>query len=448
MTSSFQHRQRRPLIWALAFLALARWAPADTVGDPASAAPAEITVAWVDRLLAEAQGRSPAIAAAGARAEAATAAVGGVRTWEDPVFTIGLALPTARGTKSSEDGNILYGVEQKLPVFGRPRLAREAAEAEAAQEKLGVAYETQKLRRDLRVALVELALADESVDLARQDLGWLEMTQAAVDQRYRVGKTSQVEWLKAQTERAQARDRLKTLVLQREHRQVGVNRLLNRDLNAPWPAVALPAASPPLVDDAALIAAAEEADPRLQVLRQDITRAETMARVTRQRRQPDIGIGVQGRNYSGDGGLREGLVTVSFTLPWLNARRYDQDFQRDRARMRASEFESADYALALRESLHRALIDLDAARRQVRLYRDELIPLTEQTLASARTAWENNLGRLQDLLEARRLLVDNRLVLAQALAEQGRLQAELCFRTGRADLAPFVRSPSASESTP
>lgn len=433
---------------AWVFLALARWAAADTAGDLAPAAPTEITAAWVDRLLAEAQERSPTLAAAGARAEAATAAVGGVRTWEDPVFTVGLALPTARGTKSSEDGNILYGIEQKLPVFGRPKLAREAAEAEAAQEKLGVAYETQKLRRDLTVALVDLALADESVDLARQDLGWLELTQAAVDQRYRVGKTSQVEWLKVQTEHAQAKDRLKTLVLQREHRQVGVNRLLNRKLDAPWPTVVLPAAPPALVEGEALIAAAEEADPRLQILRQDIARTEAMTRVTRQRRQPDIGIGVQGRNYSGDGGLREGLVTVSFTLPWLNARRYDQDLQRDRARMRASEFEMADYALALRESLHRSLIDLDAARRQVRLYRDELIPLTEQTLASARTAWENNLGRLQDMLEAQRLLVDNRLVLAQALAEQGRLQAELSFRTGRTDLALFTRSMPSSESTP
>ena len=31
----------------------------------------------------------------------------------------------------AEDGDILYGVEQKLPLFGRPGLARKVAQADA-----------------------------------------------------------------------------------------------------------------------------------------------------------------------------------------------------------------------------------------------------------------------------------------------------------------------------
>jgi outer membrane protein TolC len=83
-------------------------------------------------------------------------------------------------------------------------------------------------------------------------------------------------------------------------------------------------------------------------------------------------------------------------------------------------------------------VQLDAARRQALLYRDEIIPLTEQTLASASTAWENNLGLFQDVLDTRRMLVENRLSLAQSVADQVRTLAELTLLTGIKDFPSYV----------
>jgi outer membrane protein TolC len=398
----------------------------------------ELTAEYIDRLLVEAQGNNPSIQAAGARAEAASAAVDSVRTWQDPTLTLGLSLPTARGFKSSEEGNLIYGVEQKLPVFDRPKFARQVAEADAAKGKLTVAYETAKLRRDLTLALVALALDDSTIELTKQDIGWLEATLSAVDHRYRVGKSSQVEWLKIQTERAKALDHLKTLQLERGHQQVEANRLLNRDLHASWPVVTLPPVQAAVAYGDELVNAAIQSEPKLKVMQQEVAQAEAVSRVTRQQRRPEIGVGVQGRSYTGDAGFREGMVTVNLTLPWLNAKRYDSDFRRDRAWVRASERDAADYTLTIREEIHHLTVELDGARRQVLLYRDELIPLTEQTLASANTAWANSLGLLQDVLDARRMLVDHRLTLEQALAGQARQLAELSLLTGRTDFTPFT----------
>ena len=422
-------------------LALASFAVSSALAeDPAkaSAPKIEITPALVDRLVAEAQAHNPVIAAAEARLEAATAGVAAVRTWEDPMLTVGVSMPTARGFKASEEGNLIYGVEQKLPTFDRPKLARAVAEADAAKEKLNVGYETAKLRRDLLLALTDLGLDDATIDLVQQDLEWLEATLTAVDSRYRVGKASQVEWLKIQTEKAKTLDRLKTLKLEREHQQVQVNRLLNRDLHAEWAVTELPALQPAVSYSDELVNAAIQAEPKLRVMRQETAQAEAVARATRQTRKPELGIGLQGRSYSGDAGFREGMVTVNFTLPWLNDRRYQSDFLRDRAKVRAGEQDTADYILSIREELHHLITELDAARRQTLLYRDELIPLTEQTLASASAAWENSLGMLQDMLDARRLLVDHRLMVAQSLAEQSRTLAELSLLTGTTDFAAFT----------
>ncbi|HEX7632586.1 MAG TPA: TolC family protein [Lacunisphaera sp.] len=408
--------------------------------SPTPAMTVELTPDFVDRLMVEAREHNPAIAAAGARAEAAASAVEAVRTWEDPMFLVGLSMPAARGFKSSEEGNLIYGVEQKLPVFDRPKLARQAAAAEAGKENLTVILETAKLRRDLQLALTNLALDDSTIELTQEDLGWLETTLAAVDQRYRVGKSSQVEWLKIQTERAKAQDRLKTLQLEREHQQVEVNRLLNRDLHAAWPTVTLPAMLAPLPYSDELVNTALQADPKLKVMQQEVAQAEATSRVTREKRRPEVGIGLQGRSYTGDTGFREGMVTVNFTLPWLNADRYAKDYQRDRARVRASEHDAADYTLTIREELHHLVVELDGGRRQALLYRDELVPLTEQALASASAAWANSLGLFQDVLDARRMLVEHRRMLAEALAAQARTTAEITLRTGVADLTIFSRA--------
>ena len=208
-------------------------------GDSSMAEPElHITPEFVDHVLIEGVGRNPGLAAASARHEAANAAVDAVRSWEDPTVTLSLSLPTTRGMKSSEEGNLIYGVEQKLPVFDRPKLAREAAVADATKEMLSLSVQTAKLRRDLTLTLVDLALADRTLELTKEDLGWLDATVTAVDHRYQVGKATQVEWLKIQTERAKTADRIITLKLEREHEQVELNRLLNRDLHAPWPVVA------------------------------------------------------------------------------------------------------------------------------------------------------------------------------------------------------------------
>jgi outer membrane protein TolC len=398
--------------------------------------PVEITPGLVDSLMAEGQANSPALQAAGARTEAADSAVAAVRTWEDPTASFGLWAPSSRGFESSQEGNLIYGLDQKLPLYGRPDLMRKVAVADASRERFAAEFETQRLRREIQLALDGLAVADREAEIAEQDLGWLDTTLDAVDHRYRVGQASQVDWLKIQTARAMATDDVKTKELERDHSAFALNRLLNRALHAYWPRVSLPAVHPQVYYTEALVDAALAAEPELKVMHQDSVSAQAAADLTRKQRLPDVSLGVEARQYSGDGGFREGTATVSFSVPWLNRSRYGADWRRDQERKRASDLAAEDYALSVREELHHHIVDLDAARRQVVLYQEQLIPLTEQTLSSSQAAWEHNLGAFQDILDAHRMLLADNLALARALADQDRMLAELQYLTG-------IRDPSA-----
>jgi outer membrane protein, heavy metal efflux system len=413
------------LLLALSFI------PALPAEGPSRAGePIEITPGLVDRLMAEGEANNPALQAAGARAEAAESAVAAVRTWEDPTASFGLWAATSRGMDSSQEGNLIYGLAQKLPLYGRPDLLRRVADADASRERFASEFETLKLRRDIQVALDGLAVADREAEIAEQNLGWLDATLDAVDHRYRVGQASQVDWLRIQTARAMATDDVKTKELERDHSALALNRLLNRGLHGHWPRVSLPELHAPIYYTEALVDAALEAEPELKVLHQESVSAQASADLTRRQRLPDVSVGVEARQYSGDGGFREGTATVSFSVPWINRSKYDADWRRDQERKRASDLAAVDYALSVREELHHHVVDLDAARRQVLLYREQLVPLTEQMLASSQAAWEHNLGSFQDILDAHRMLLSDNLAVARALADQDTMLAGILYLTG------------------
>lgn len=431
------------LLVLLAFSPRGPWADA----SPPAQDPVEVTADLVDRLVAEAQDRNPALQAAAERTEAAAAAAAAVRTWEDPTASFGLWAPGPGGFQSSSQGNIIYGLSEKLPLYGRPGLMRKVASAGALGAEYASTYETRKLRRDLQLALNALAIAGRGEEIAGLDVTWLDTTLAAVDARYRVGQASQVDWLKIQTARVIAGNDLKTREQERIHSTFALNRLLNRELHTPWPRVAVPPPQPELHYTEPLADAALAAEPQLKVLRQESLTADAAADLTRSERLPDVSVGIQAWQYSGDGGLRQAMATVSFSVPWLNRDRHDDDWRRDQHRKRASELAATDYALSVRDELHHMIVDLDTARRQAGLYEDQLIPLTRQTLASSQAAWEHGVGPFQDILDAHLMLLADQLALARALADQGAIVAELSLLTGSRDagaLAALAGDPTSN----
>src|SRR5947209_19972120 len=82
-----------------------------------------ITTDYINRLVAEARTNNPSLKAADSRVRSATLNAQGIRTWEDPIAMFGGSVYSDKGFKPDEDGNLAYGVEQKLPLWGRPKLA-------------------------------------------------------------------------------------------------------------------------------------------------------------------------------------------------------------------------------------------------------------------------------------------------------------------------------------
>ena len=392
----------------------------------------QITSAFISALADEAQTNNPALRAASRRVTAARANEMSVRIWEDPMLRFGIM--GGDRMNRMDDGDLLYGVEQKLPLFGKPQAERRVAKAETQIAEAGGTNKFQQLRRDIAQSVFRIALAGRAVEIAREDLGWLDLILVSTERRYESGQATQFDVLRLQNERAQRTNQLVTALQTLTHEHVNLNRLLNRDLQSPWPVLRLPEVAKPVHFNDYLVRLALKGSAELKVWRQEIAQAEAMVDVSKRKRYPDVSLGAEARNFTGNGEFRQSMVTLSFNFPWGNRKRYDADVKREEAKLQATQLDTADAGLALQNEIHALTVKIDSARREALLYRDEIILRSELGLQGVTAGWESGSATFRDLLDARRMLLDARLMLARAVSEQYQMMSDLVLRCGLGEL--------------
>src|SRR5438093_678020 len=203
-----------------------------------------ITTGYINRLVAEARTNNPSLKAADSRVRSATLNADGIRTWEDPMAMFGGSVYSDKGFRPDEDGNLAYGVEQKLPLWGRPKLTRRVAQAETSMREAEVNFRLQQLRGEITKALFVTALAERVVEIGEQDFAWLEATAKATDNKYRAGQAVVADTLQIQNEVAKRNDTLRTDRRRLAHEHFTLNRLLSRNATSSWPLLKLPPVAP------------------------------------------------------------------------------------------------------------------------------------------------------------------------------------------------------------
>ena len=407
-----------------------------------------LTPELINAYAEEARSNNAALWAARSRVIAAQENARSIPLWRDPeVMFGGMAAETMM---RAQDGDIMYGVEQMLPVFGKEKAARNAARAEIPIEEADLEYQFQSIRKALAESLFKAALTDELLILSQQDLLWLETLTAAVEERYSFGDASQMDVLRAQNERSRRAEQLQNEENARETAYASVNRLLNRNVISGWARMELPDLAGAVPLTTRLLSFAEKSEPKLQMLREQRAEAEAMVDLSRKERRPDLAAAVEARQYSRTGEGRSAAVLLKMTLPWLNRDKYSAAVRRDEARVQEVDYQIEDYLYELRTEVHHLIARIDNARREALLYRDEIIPRSETALRSAEAGWQSSRDAFRDVLEGRRMLLEARTMYFKAVAEQYMALSELILRSGVRDLKALemLTQPSDVKETP
>jgi outer membrane protein TolC len=330
---------------------------------------------------------------------------------------------------------------QMLPLGGKLRASRRAAEytAAAAGERADEAL--LEARADAAMAFFDLAAADRSLAVMRESIRLLADIERTVSSMYRVGESRQADVLRAQVELA----RMAEDTLRMQAMRVAMAGTLAALVDAPADSAlgtavvpAFPSAVPSLDS---LLALAMARRPMLRAMARELAAAGARADLARKELVPDLTVGVQyGQRRApadamageGRGTERMGSLMLGASLPVFATSRQLPMRQEMEAMQAMARADLADARATTRGRLVQALASLDRARRLHALYAATILPQAEAAVASSLAAYRVGQVDFMTLLDNRMAANRFRTELASLAAEEGKAWAELEMLTATA----------------
>lgn len=381
--------------------------------------------------------RNPGVAAARQEWKAALDQVPQARALPDPMLTYGYFLQSVETRVGPQKQRL--GVSQSFPWFGTLGARGDAALAGAEVARQKYVATLQKVYREVSTAYAEYYYLGSSIGIVGDNLDLLRQWEEILRSRYSTGTARFSDLIKIQVELGKLQDRVTTLQRQRPTRRARLNALLNRSARTPipWPR-ALPEVSAPDVPDS-LEARLIRQNPELRALRAVVEKESHGVDLAKKSGLPSFTLGLDWiqtdpREVTGlaDNGKDPVMAMVGVRLPlWRGS--VSAGVRQAQARRSAAQENLVDRGNSLETDLEEGLFRFDDADRKIRLYRDSLVPKVRESLDAAYSAFESGQGSFLDVIDAERILLEFRLVLERARADQLQARAAVDALIGEGD---------------
>jgi len=385
-------------------------------------------------LILFAEQTSPGLRSAAHLRQAAEERIQQARGLPDPRLQVAVAVVPIETRVGPQQGRLSF--DQTIPGRGKRGQRERVAQADAltAQSE----YELRRRELVFRVsdAYYELYLLARSIEITRDNRDILIYVEQVVRKAYETGNATYADLIRSQVEIGKLEDDLLSLGDQQHAAEAHLNTLLHRDVDAPLPSPTVTDAAVTLrpVDElrGAVVDEAPEAnllDTRLEGEIQRVRLAEINDRLDWNLSLSYVPIGAAVIPDLPDSGRDAVLAGVSIRLPvWGKKYRAAESEAREReAAILEARSEVGD---RLSDRLERLLYRFKNADREISLYRDTLIPKSEQSLEASQTGLRTGSVSVLDLVDATRVLLQFQLAYQRAVTERARAMAELRYLFG------------------
>ena len=331
----------------------------------------------------------------------------------------------------------MFSVEQMIPISGRNQSRARIAAAEA----LGGLEEFRRRAIDVvmkvRVAYIRLANGYAQLDLNRANDASLSQTRDITRSKFEVGAQSQADALAAEAESIRISEARRDLERGISDEETQLKVLLNIDAFAPLgrPADDLPNHAPAAPERLRGLILSHR--PELRMAQAKIAAARAGVELAKREWIPDPTLSVQAQRYNdASQAVSEVSAGISFSVPWLNGKKYRAEEREAQAGAEAAqdalEASQAEALGMLRDQLKK----IETFHHHVELFHDRLLPNARQTVETLRTGYEADKANFLDLVASQRSLREVESTARQHLADYQAALAELEAIVG-ADLDLF-----------
>ena len=437
-----------PIVLALSIACSGQAAPPPAVApEPAQSIPSSSAAApiSVDQAVAEALRTNPEIRAAVRRLSLTQLKIATARSLDDPMLMVRDWDTPLQKPWDLNQAQLMVSLQQSFQSKDKRNLRAKVAGDDAEVAASDLESLRQEIAVEVRKACSDLMRNADEMQLHNRQAAVLKEALAAALAQYTTGKVPQADVLRAQIALTRLNEHLIELEQQRDEARAQLNTLRGR---GPDEAVEMagtystPAALPPTED---LERVAIESRPELAGLRKQILKSRDEGRLTRLAMKPDFTVGLgymlmpTGSNYR-----NAYMAELTMNLPTLNRDRHEGEAKQADAATDVSQAELEARTSAVFLEIRQAQIEVLAAQKRLKLYRDTLMPQAEATFKASAAAYQNNRGDFSNLIDSQNMLLDIQTAYYKASAAIDTGIAELERATG-APLASSAANNSGTE---
>jgi len=384
---------------------------------------------------------NPAIKEALKKWSAANARVPQAAAWDDPRISGESRVQRYVSVPPNAFTDQMVSVEQMVPITGKNLARARIATAEA----LSVYEQIRRQQLDTiaaaRASFFRLANAYQQLDINRKNIESLEQIADISRAKYEAGTQTAADVLVAETDASKLLEARRDLERQLSDEQSRLNQLMNRDAFMPLGEPTTATIHPPDLSPTRLRALLLTHRPEIKMAEANIEAEKSKLQLAHREWIPDPALGVKGQRYNdASQSISELDVGVSFTVPWVNFRKYSAAVREAGEEVGAAQQgldrEQKEALRLLRDQLEK----IETFHHHVELFGDKLVPQARQAFDANQLAYESGKVTFLDWITSQRVLRDIEATARMHLANYQVAVAELEAIIG-AQLYPLPTDP-------
>ena len=376
-------------------------------------------------LIQEVLARNPELVAARKQWEAVTNRITQARSLDDPILSLQLWNFPQQNFNVTQAQNNIFGFGQNLPFPGKLALKGNVASRSADITGQAVRAKELELVARLKQAYYDLFLAQKAVQIHHGQVELVRQFVEIANAKFRAGKGSQADVLKAQVELSMLFQHLPVLEQRRETVEAMLNTLLDRAPSSPLGMAQEPSQQSleKPVDDLHRLALNDR--PELKAAELDVQRSEQSRALAQRQYYPDFHVTFQRfQNFQANDGFGA-YMTMSIPFAFWTKPKYDAGVQEAEAAVSVAQAQQHTLENMTRFQINDLLAKLRATDQVATLYRTTILPQAEQGLEAARAEYRAGKAGFLDLIDAQRAWRGFQLEYFQALVDRQHRLAEL-----------------------
>jgi len=381
-------------------------------------------------LIQEALQNNPELVAATSQVEAFREQIPQSRSLDDPQLTFRLwNTPASLNVTRSE--RTIYGFGQRFPFPGTLSEQERIAVKLAEQAEQRFEGKKREIIERVKVAYYELAYIHQAIAIHHEQAKRLRRFFLTAKAKFRTGKRTQVDVLKAQVQLSKWFQHLPILEQQQQSAQARLNTILNRNPEAPLARPDKPTDDPRNLSLAELQQQALVSRPEIRESMLAIEQHERAIKLAELQTYPQLNVEVQRwQNRQDDDGFG-GIISLNLPFAFWTKPKYEAGVREAIAQREAALFKKKTIENLTRFQIRDLVARIQAKENIFTLYTTTVLPQARHTLKAAIAGYRTDRVDFLDLIEADQALISYELEYVRALVDWNQLLAKIERVVGR-----------------